>query len=271
MEWIMVVLLGVLAGTHTATWGMFKDAPHEGFTYLRYSRSILVSTVVAPIAYAVTGLNAYDAGDLVVLFGLVYVLERGLTEFWKTYVRTEDQSKYFIPMQFHVFGKVVHSRAVRLAVGIPHAAVIVSLLLMVIGLNRRFADQVPLWVVALTLGSLGGWVSAFFGAWKDAPLEGFETFKFFRSPAVAATYALLLTNFTSSWALIALAAEGFTVATLETWKTFFFPSKPRGKFAGKPILFPQMLKMRQYFVPIYVFIWITVVGGFVVAFMRDGV
>ena len=33
------------------------------------------------------------------------------------------------------------------------------------------------------------------------------------------------------------AAEGFTVATLETYKTFFFPTKPRGKFANKPILF----------------------------------
>jgi hypothetical protein len=70
--------------------------------------------------------------------------------------------------------------------------------------------------------------------------------------------------------LIALAAEGFTVATLETWKTFFFPSKPRGKFAGKPILFPDMLRMRKYFVPVYVFIWITVVSTLVVAFMRDG-
>jgi hypothetical protein len=269
MEWIIVVLLGLLAGTHTATWGMFKDAPHEGFTYLRYSRSIIVSTVIAPIAYAVTGLDAFNPGDLVVLFGLVYVLERGVTEFWKTYVRTEDQSKYFIPMQFHVFGKVVHSRAKRLAVGIPHAAIVIGLVFLVIAAQRRFPD-VPLWVVALTLGSLGGWVSAFFGAWKDAPLEGFETFKFFRSPIVAATYALILTNFTSSWVLIALAAEGFTVATLETWKTFFFPSKPRGKFAGKPILFPDMLRMRKFFVPVYVFIWLTVVSTLVVAFMRDG-
>ena len=176
---------------------MFKDAPHEGFTYLKYSRSIIVSTIIAPIAYAVTGLDAFVAGDLVVLFGLVYVLERGVTEFWKTYVRTEDQSKYFIPMQFHVLGKVVHSRAKRLAVGIPHAAIIITLVFFVIAMQRRFPD-VPLWLIAITLGSLGGWVSAFFGAWKDAPLEGFETFKFFRSPIVASMYALILTNFTSS-------------------------------------------------------------------------
>jgi hypothetical protein len=269
MEWFIVVLLGVLAGTHTATWGMYKDAIHEGFTYRRYSRSILVSTSIAPVIYWFSGLDALNPGHLVVLFGLVYVIERGLTEFYKTYYRTEDQSKYFIPMQFHVFGKVVESRAARLAVGIPHAALVVGLIFVVMWIQRAYA-HVPLWVLALTVGSLGGWISAFFGAWKDAPLEGFETFKFFRSPVVASTYALILTNFTDSLVMIALAAEGFTVATLETYKTFFFPSKPRGKFAGKPILFPDMLRMRQYFVPVYIFIWITVVSGFVLAFVRNG-
>ena len=266
MEWLIVTLLGILAGTHTATWGMYKDAIHEGFTFPRYCRSIFLSTVLAPVVYWVTGLDALRVAHLVVLFGLVYVAERGLTEFWKTYIRTEDQSKYFIPMQFHVFGKVVRSRAVRLAVGIPHAALVVALLFL-IDWVQDVNTTVPFWVLVVTLGSLGGWISAFFGAWKDAPLEGFETFKFFRSPLVAATYALLLSNFTTDLVLIGLAAEGFTVATLETWKTFFFPSKPRGKFAGKPILFPKMLQMRQYFVPIYVLIWITVVGGFLLAFL----
>lgn len=269
MQWIIVVLVGLLAGTHTATWGMYKDAIHEGFTFRRYSRSILLSAAVAPVAYLVTGLDALRVGDLVVLFGLVYVVERALTEFYKTYVRTEDQSKYFIPMQFHVFGSVVRSRAVRLAIGIPHAALVVALVLLVAWVQRTWA-HVPLWVLALTVGSLGGWISAFFGAWKDAPIEGFETLKFFRSPVVAAMYAVLLSTFSGNLVLIALAAEGFTVATLETYKTFFFPSRPRGKFAGKPVLFPRMLRLRQLFVPLYVLIWIFVVSGFVLALLRPG-
>jgi hypothetical protein len=32
------------------------------------------------------------------------VLERGAIELWKTFLRNEDQGKYFIPMQFAVFG-----------------------------------------------------------------------------------------------------------------------------------------------------------------------
>jgi hypothetical protein len=266
MEWLIVLAVGALAGTHTATWGMYKDAPHEGFQ--RYSRSILVSTAVAPVAYALAGLEATRVADLVILFGVVYVVERALTEFYKVYWRDEDQSKYFIPMQFHVFGTVIHSRPRRLAVGIPHAAVIIGLLFFIRWMQQ--SSQAPFWLLVVSLGSIGGWVSAFGGAFKDAPIEGFEWLKFFRSPVVAAIYAFVLSMFTRDLVVIALAAEGFTVATLETYKTFFFPSKPRGKFAGKPVLFPRMLQVRRRFLPVYVLIWITVLSGFVLALTRGG-
>lgn len=263
MEWIVVIAVGLLAGTHTATWGMYKDAPHEGFTIRTYVRSIIVSTLLAPAAYVITGLDAFRIADLVLLFGVIYVAERGVTEFYKVYLRDEDQSKYFIPMQFHVFGRVIRNRVVRLAVGVPHAAVIIGLLFLVDWIQDT--STWPLWVLALTVGSVGGWVSAFGGAWKDAPIEGFEWLKFFRSPVFAGLYALALSTMTSNLVIIALAAEGFTVATLETYKTFFFPSRPRGKFANKPIHFPDMLRVRKYFVPVYVLIWITVIGGFALA------
>ena len=45
--------LASLAGLHTSTWGMYKDAPHEGFTWRRYFRSPMVGAVMALIAYAV--------------------------------------------------------------------------------------------------------------------------------------------------------------------------------------------------------------------------
>ena len=56
-----------------------------------------------------------------------------------------------------------------------------------------------------------------------------------RSPILSALYALLLSNFTDDYVLMALGGLGYTVATIETYKTFFFPSRPRGKFAGKPL------------------------------------
>jgi len=57
---------------------------------------------------------------------------------------------------------------------------------------------------------------------------------------------------------VTLAASGLTIATTESYKTFLFPSRPRGKFAGKPVWFPDILRKRNRVVPIYVGIWLAV-------------
>jgi hypothetical protein len=256
--------VGCLAGLHTSTWGMYKDAPHEGFTWPRYFRSALVGTVMGAIAFVIAQPELRTAAQLVSFFGVAYVLERGVIEFWKTFLRNEDQSKYFIPMQFAVFGRVVHGKGKRLLIGILIAGLVVAVFLSVHGLWRgsRFPDSLPL---VLAVASISGWISAFLGAWKDAPVEGFQPLKFVRSPAWAAFYGALLATFNTSILVVMMAGLGFTIATLETYKTFFFPSKPRGKFAGKPIRFPDMLRRRQYFIPLYAGIWILIIAGFVLA------
>ena len=262
MNVLAALAVGVVAGTHTATWGMYKDAPHEGFRH--YPRSIVVSALLAPIIAWVAGLDALSASGIVVLFGVTYCCERGLTEFYKTFVRFEDQSKYTIPMQFHVFGRVVPKGARRWTIAWSHVAVI---FLAGYGIQAMQGREVgvsrPL--MFFLLGSVGGWLSAFGGGFKDAPIEGFHTLKFFRSPLLAALYALLLSRFTDSYLLAALGGLGYTVATIETYKTFFFPNRPRGKFADKPILYPEHLETRKRFVPLYAAIWFFVVASFMLA------
>ena len=61
-------------------------------------------------------------------------------------------------------------------------------------------------------------------------------------------------------AMIAVAATGYERATAETYKTFFFPSRSRGKFNGKPVLFPALLTHRKYFVPVYAAICFSVIA-----------
>ena len=39
---LTALVIGLLAGTHASTWGMYKDAIHEGFTWPKYFRSILI-------------------------------------------------------------------------------------------------------------------------------------------------------------------------------------------------------------------------------------
>ncbi|HEX5070407.1 MAG TPA: hypothetical protein VFV78_09355 [Vicinamibacterales bacterium] len=261
---LIAASVGFLAGLHTATWGIYKDSIHEGFFWPRYFRSPIVGAVMGLIAYAIARPPLDHASGLVSFFGVCYVLERGAVELWKTFLRNEDQGKYFIPMQFAVFGRIVHSQARRLVIGaIMTAAVCGTFLLIHYNAGRLPLDQSP-WIVFL-IATVSGWISAFLGAWKDAPVEGFQPLKFVRSPLWAGFWGLLIAHFQSSILVVMMAGLGYTIFTLETYKTFFFPSKPRGKFAGKPILYPDMLRRRQHFVPLYAAIWILVLAGFYLA------
>jgi hypothetical protein len=258
MHYVIGTIIGALAGLHISTWGMYKDAPHEGFTWAKYFRSTMVGAILGGAAEYVVGWDLGDPGARFVYWGLVYCLERAATEFWKYFIREEDQSKYFIPMQFGIMGKPMKDARKRIAIGVVVAIACVGVFAGIRALERAYGATWPRWLVVVTVGSFFGWISAFGGAWKDAPVEGFETFKFFRSPAVAAAWAFVVSALVPSWAVIAIAAEGFTVASIETYKTFFFPDKPRGKFAGKPILHPQYLTWRKSFVPLYAAIWALV-------------
>lgn len=263
------VVIGTVAGLHISTWGMYKDAIHEGFTVARYSRSIVVGALVGLLLRPLVDVDLTTGSGMILYFGMVYVVERVIVEIWKTFFRDEDQSKYFIPMQFNLYGRPVRSRLARAAVGVL-CLVVVGL--AAVGLHRLqgVALPVPAWVAALAVGSIGGWLAAIGGAWKDAPKEGFEPLKFLRSPLMTTGFALLLLPFTDRWLYLAMAALGFERAAVETYKTFFFPDKPRGKFAGKPITHPEMLTRRVRFAYMYALIWVAVLVTYAVAWTEPG-
>jgi hypothetical protein len=259
----LAAFVGLLAGTHASIWGMYKDAIHEGFTRATFSRSMIVGSLAAVALQAWLRLPLPAASALVLLWGLAYGTERGIVETWKTFFRTEDQSKYFIPMTFSIRGEPVKSRAARLAAGAGYIAVVGLCLWAIARLDRGIADM-NLGRAAI-VGFVIGIIIAIGGAWKDAPKEGFELLKFFRSPTMTVVLALVMSRFTDSYLLLTVAAIGFERAIIETYKTFFFPDKPRGKFAGKPVLHPQMLTARKRFVPVYVAIWLAVLASSAVA------
>jgi hypothetical protein len=265
MSLVVAAVVGVVAGLHAATWGMFKDAPFEGFTWRTYLRSPAIAGAAAVLVAAVGDFPRTKAPELAVLFGVTYVIERGLNEFYKTFLREEDQEKYSIPMQLSVRGKVVVDRRTRLLAGVAYAVGVLLVVWFIDTIGDQGAGGLA---VVLIVGSLGGWISAFGGAWKDAPVEGFQPFKFVRSPLVALGYALLLAALTTDPVYAAFGALGYTVATLETYKTFFKPNTPRGKFAGKDVRYPEWLERRYRFVPMYVAIWVAIAVVFLAAFAQ---
>lgn len=267
MNLLIALIIGLMAGAHGASWGMYKDAIYEGFTFRKYFRSIILSGLIAVITQLVTNIDVVRPANMLILYGVTYVVERAILEYYKTFLREEDQSKYFIPMQFHVGGKVVQSRRKRWLMATAYLAGI-SILVAGIYALQQAKLELPGLIIVLIIGSVGGWISAFGGAWKDAPIEGFELLKFFRSPFIALCYALLIAPFTDSYLYIALCGLGYTIGTIETYKTFCFPNKPRGKFAGKEIQYPEMLDKRKRVVPLYVAIWVMVIATCVIAFLQ---
>lgn len=269
MGYIIAITVGALAGLHASIWGSYKDGPYEGFRWRKFVRSTLVGAVLGGGAHHVVQWDLGDPGHRFVWWGLIYCLERAANEFWKYFLREEDQSKYTIPMQFGVFGVPMKNAPKRIAIGLVVAAGCVAAFFGIEDLEAS-ATHWPPWLVVITVGGLFGWISAFGGAWKDAPIEGFETLKFFRSPSIAIAFAGVTSLFVSSWAAIALAAEGFTVAAIETYKTFFYGGRPPGKFAGKPIVEPAHLTRRRAFVPAFAAIWALVVAHLVLAVIDRG-
>lgn len=248
---LIAVVVGLLSGTHTAIWGMYKDALHEGFKGRSFARSMILGAISAAAIQGVLHLSLPSPAALVLLFGLAYAVERGMVEVWKTFVRQEDQSKYFIPMQFSVGGVPVASRLTRLTAGVAYVLAVVACFFLIASLDAAAASLAPT-ARATLVGLAVGIIVAVGGCWKDAPTEGFDIFKFFRSPIMTVLYAIVLSQLTDNSLQIAVAAVGYERATVETYKKFFFPMKPPGKFAGKPTPHAYMLRRRRYFVPAYV-------------------
>lgn len=245
--WLWV--LGLSTGLHAASWGAFKDSPFEGFRWLSYLRSIAVGWVAAG-AVAATGRAI--GSEPVVLIGLLYAMERLSTEWWKTFVRHDDQSAYSIPMRLGYQGRPVDNRAIRYVMA---SLVVVGL----IAVGKFVSNFEPLlrhsvWGAPIIIGGFGGWLTAVGGAWKDAPIEGFNGLKFLRSPIVATGWAVPLAMMTQDLVVLTLSAGGFAVASIETYKTFLTEGRAPGKFATKPARFDYPI-LRHVFAAVHIVLW----------------
>jgi hypothetical protein len=231
---LLLGLVGLMCGLHAATWGGFKDSPFEGFKPASFVRSVVLGLGSALTISMATDLESTQS--VLVLVGLCYALERLATEWWKAIVREDDQSAYSIPMRLAVHGRPVDRQGRRYAIGL----IIAGGLLLAWWAARAIQHAVPplpIWSVVLVAG-VGGWLTAVGGAWKDAPVEGFSGWKFLRSPVVATAWAVVLSRFTGDWVLLTMAAAGWSVISIETYKTFLTGGRPPGKFADKPVRFP---------------------------------
>ena len=257
---VIAALIGVLSGAHSAIWGMYKDSIYEGFGFVCFIRSIVVGALAAVGIQLAIHLPLPDPAAIVVLFGVAYAAERGIIEVWKTFIREEDQSKFFIPMAFSIRGVPVASRGARLAAGAGYVAVVGLCLFGIAQLDRGNPDGADMFSGAM-VGLIVGIIIAIGGAWKDAPKEGFQLLKFFRSPSMTMVCAVALSMLTDSYLQVAVASIGFERAAVETWKTLLTRETAPGKFIGKPERHPQMRVHRRRGVPVFLAIWAFVLAA----------
>ena len=96
----VLLVAGAVAGLHSSSWGAFKDVAYERFCARKFARSIVFAVVAAGILYYV--LPSIRSLHPVVTFASLMVIERAATEFYKAFLRREDQSKYLIASEFRV-------------------------------------------------------------------------------------------------------------------------------------------------------------------------
>jgi len=185
MTFVIRLAVVLISGLYTSLWGAFKDSPYEGLKPRTFGRSIYFHLAIFLALYLAPQFRVRLLElSLFQVFFLVMGAERLLAELYKGFFRTEDQSKYFVPSRITFFGRHVASDLTRYAAGAVLVAVVFSLMLIDVPVESF------VWFAAIGYGS--GLVVSLGGAYKDAPFEGFDPWKFQRSGLVLAVLSPLL-------------------------------------------------------------------------------
>lgn len=213
---VYYLVAGFIGVSNMILWGLYGDLLVEKYSFAKVVRSIVFGIFWSGLLH----FSHPDAPLLVIALATI-ALERITTEIYKACIRVESQAKYLIPSNPFPHVPIVIRRlaGILLLISIAWAVSTVRL-------------DAPLWVITLVMGlsvALGGML-------KDAPHEGFEPLKFFRSPVVAGICAgaLWVLYPTLNMTLFFLAIAGAERIVSEFYKKILHGRIP-GKFRRVPI------------------------------------
>jgi hypothetical protein len=237
---IRAILAGLLGVTNMIIRWVYGDLAAEKFALHKVLRSLFLGAVWWVTLFLYDPSLAWWVISMVVIW-----FERLMTEIYKGFFRIENQSKYIIPSHL---GMWVSMRRPLLWV------IIIALFIWLFLLLD--------WEVHRLLVSLLVWLSvAFGGAWKDAPYEGFDYIKFWRSPVVAIVcWYLFFLSFWSTWLnIMILWIAGCERVISECWKKIINGNIP-WKFK-KELISQEWINKRRwllipYIVTIILFVWL---------------
>jgi hypothetical protein len=245
---IAATALGLAAGLHAASYGAYKDSPHESFLLRRFVRELLFASGLA-VALAAAGIS--DGQSPFVIYLSAFALSRIVTEFWKLFVRVEPQEGYRIPTQIHWVKGVVHNPVIRLLMGLGFLASIYGIYC----LAKVLPETWPLAMRGLVVGLSIGICEGFAGAYKDGSIEGFYWHKFAKSPTFGALGGLIAAGHTADPGFLLLAAIGSMRMFLELLFKMVVPDYAPGKFRSMTGPFTEWVTRRRHFLLPYVATW----------------
>jgi hypothetical protein len=248
MTFLIAPALGLLAGLHAASYGAYKDSPHESFLLRRFMRELVFACGIT-VTLSIAGV--WDGQSPFIIYLSAFALSRIATEFWKLFVRVEPQGDYRIPTQIHWVNGVVHNPAIRLALGVGFLAAIY----WIYRLGAVLPDSWPVQMRGIVIGLSIGTCEAIAGAYKDGSIEGFYWRKFVKSPTFGMLGGLIASGHTDSAAFLLLAAIGSMRMFLELLFKIVVPGYAPGKFRSMTGPFAEWMTRRRHFLIPYVLTW----------------
>jgi hypothetical protein len=245
---LLSIPLGIASGFHAASYGAYKDSPYESFLQRRFIRELVIALIFA-IAFSMFSLAREES--YLVVYLAIFALSRIVTEFWKLFVRVENQDTFKVPTQVHFFRKVIRNTWIRMGLGIMFLAVPYG----VYRIGTLLPTSLSAWQKGVLLGFLIGLAEAMAGGYKDGTIEGFSTITFLRSPVLGAIGGMCIASKSTNLAFIVLGSIAFSRMFIEI-KKFFQKKYYPGKFRSGEPRYPEWMHKRKVFLIPYVLTWI---------------
>ena len=195
-------IVGGLIGLQAASRGAFLHAPPVGFLARWFLGNVGLALAAAYGLATLLGVT-----DALVLAGVVAYVARGSTG-WRTLASSSG------PLRGAVR---------RDTVGVPAFVVLIGVGLLV----HRYQDALaglPSGALVI-LGGAGGWLAAC-GTWHPHFVDDPPLLRLWGTPVATFAWSGLLVPFTTDLALLAAAAAGWAVLTLDTFTTFLADQAP---------------------------------------------
>lgn len=245
---MLTIILGILAGLHAATYGAYKDSPHESFLLRRFIRELVIAAAVAVVMAAFELARGQSS---FVVYLSIFAVARIITEFWKLFLRVEPQEEFRIPTQIHCVQGVIQNPLIRLLMGIGFVGSIYGCYC----LFRMLPADLPAAARGAIVGVGIGLAEAIAGAYKDGAIEGFYLRKFFKSPAFGMLGGIIASGHTDSAVFLLLASIGTMRMLLELLFKILVNDYVPGKFKSMTARFPVWASRRGYFLLPYTATW----------------